>query len=116
MLEYYSIHGSFSFTRQTLYSTGSDPISMSAGHFNNDNQLDIVVTSYFENSLDIIFGYENGSFTKTTTYITDSPSYSVTVNDINNDVRPDAVTIKFDDASLIVFIGSSDGSFEKQML
>ncbi|CAF2110260.1 unnamed protein product [Rotaria magnacalcarata] len=108
MLEYYSIHNPFNFTRQTLYSTGPDPISMSAGHFNNDDQLDIVVAGYFDNSLGIIFGYENGSFTKTTTYITDIPSYSVVVNDISNYARPDTVTINYDDASLIVFIGSSE--------
>jgi hypothetical protein len=83
------------FANRTTYFTGLDshPISVVIGDFNNDNRLDIVVANHGSNSIDILFGYGNGSFQNAINYTLgySSRPYSVAVGDFNQDNRTDIV-------------------------
>lgn len=69
--------GNGSFEYQQLYSTalGSNPSSISAGDFNQDQHLDIVVSNNGTGNIEIFFGYGNGTFQQQQTYPIGSKSY-----------------------------------------
>ncbi|CAF0890611.1 unnamed protein product [Adineta steineri] len=104
-------YGNGTFFKGNSYSTGSgsDPTSITVGDFNNDNQLDIVVTNCLTNNVVIFIGKGDGNFPNQRTYSTGDNScpYAVAVGYINNDNILDIV-VADDSMNMIgVFLGSS---------
>ncbi|CAF5105531.1 unnamed protein product [Rotaria sp. Silwood1] len=65
----------------------SRKLPIALGDFNNDNQLDIIVTQRDDKKIHIFLGYAHGAFAvKPTTSVTSSSlPYSIAVGDFNND-------------------------------
>jgi len=65
------------------------------GHFNDDNQLDIIVANQYSGNMGVFFGYSDGTFSSMImiSLMQNSNPTSVTVGDFNKDNRLDfAVT------------------------
>jgi hypothetical protein len=113
-------YGNGTFVSQATYSTGSGsgPLSIAVGDFNNDSRLDIVVTNFWVDNIGVFLGYGNGTFSNQTTYSTkkgSGPTYAV-VGDLNNDGRLDIMVTLFSGFGIIVFLGNGNGTFSRQLI
>ena len=108
-------YGDGTFAEPLLYSTGSGsrPVSIAIGDFNNDHCLDITTANYGGNSIGVFLGYGNASFRDVITLSSGmlSGPYSVTVSDINSDTYFDIVVAYGNTNNVGVFLGCGDGSF-----
>ena len=106
-------NGSFSNQRTYTTTRNSKPSSIAVGDFNNDKQLDIVVTNYGTGNIGIFFGYDNGSFLPQIIYALHSHSYPqyITVGDMNNDNQLDLIIIDSINGQIHIIPGYGNGSF-----
>ena len=92
-------HGNGSFSRFISYSMGEDaqPVSITVGYFNRDNQLDIAIANFGTNNVCVLFGCGNGSFVNQTWYPLgyDSRPNWIVSKDLNNDDRDDLVVVTY---------------------
>jgi hypothetical protein len=95
-----------------IYSTGLHPKSVTAGDFNRDTKLDIVVTNAGDGSISVLFGNGDGIFQNQTTYSTGHNPESMTVGDFNNDTILDIAVANTDDNTISVLLGNGDGTFQ----
>ena len=92
-------YGNGTFAIEAIYSTqtGSSPLSIAVGDFNNDSRLDIAVANSGSHSIDVFYGYGNGTFTRGTSYSMGyaSQPYTLVAVDFNNDTRMDIVVADY---------------------
>ncbi|CAF0789784.1 unnamed protein product [Adineta ricciae] len=97
------------FAEQVTYSTGfdSESSSLAVNHFNNDNNLDIIVTNRGTNTLLIFLGHTNGTFANPMSFYTgmNTHPYAIAVNDLNNDKYMDFVVTYSGTNQIGVFLG-----------
>ena len=90
-------YGNGSFSEQISCSTGhiNWPTGLDVGHFNNDDNLDIVAAYAGFSGIGVFLGYGNGSFHSPIFYSSspdeNSSPHSVVVADFNNDTKLDIV-------------------------
>ncbi|CAF3868932.1 unnamed protein product [Rotaria sp. Silwood1] len=99
------------------FSTDFDslPQAIAVGDFNNDNQLDIVVTNAGTNNIGVFLGKNDGTFSNQTTYSTGDYPVSVAVADFNNDTRLDIVVSNNNGNNVGVLLGNGNGTFKRQI-
>jgi hypothetical protein len=89
-------YGNGSFGNLKIYTTGtaSNPTHVGVGDFNNDNQLDLIVSDETSNNVGIFFGYSDGTFASMLIIPMGqgSSTYRAAVGDFNNDNRLDFIT------------------------
>ena len=56
------------FTSWTILNVGRSLYSVAVADFNNDNNLDIIVTNPLDHNVGVFLGYGNGTFTSQTIY------------------------------------------------
>ncbi|CAF1304469.1 unnamed protein product [Adineta steineri] len=91
-----------------------DVSSILVDHFDNDNTLDLVVTSYTLKTADILLGYGNGRFRKTATFNTSARYYSLkttAVADFDGDTYLDIAVTNALDNTVSVLFGEGNGYF-----
>jgi hypothetical protein len=110
-------YGNIFFASQKTFPTGlnSSPYSITAGDFNNDTFLDIVVANYNSSNVGIFLGYGNGTFSNQTTYLTGSEPKFVAVSDFDNDTILDIVVANYGSNNLGIFRGHGDGTFAEMI-
>lgn len=111
--------GDGTFLQGRFFSTGinSRPFSMAVGDFNNDSQLDIVVTNYASNNIVVFLGDVNEPFGTLTIISTGSGSqpHSLAIGDCNNDGQMDVTVANYGTNNVGVFLGISNRRFEIMM-
>ncbi|CAF1550801.1 unnamed protein product [Adineta ricciae] len=69
-----------------IYEIFSNAFSIGIGDFNNDKNLDIIISNWNNNQFDLFFGYGNGSFGSHKIYSTIGLIYFIAVDNTNNDI------------------------------
>ena len=103
-----------SFGNPATFSTGSGshPSSITVGHFNEDNFLDIAVAHTGTNKIGVFLTNKNRSFTKQTMYSLNTTStYAIGVGDLNQDNRVDLIVTNKGVNNIGVLLGSTNGTF-----
>ncbi|CAF3577720.1 unnamed protein product [Adineta steineri] len=104
-------YGNGTFVQGNTYSTGSgsQPLSITVGDLNNDNQLDIVVANCLTDNVVVFFGEGGGNFPNQRTYSTGNNSCPtwIILRDINNDNILDIVVADNGTNMIGIFLGSS---------
>jgi uncharacterized membrane protein len=108
-------NGNGTFSSPTFYSTGSgsEPLRLATGDFNNDNQLDIAIADSGSNSFSVLLGFVNGTFFSPLKYFIANGSQpnSITVGDFNNDSRLDIIVANSGIDNVGVFLGCVSEGF-----
>lgn len=97
------------FENEISYSTGSSPQPYSAnvGHFNRNNQIDIVVANTGEDQLEILLDFQSDTYANKTIYSLDINSHpqSVITCDVNQDGHLDLVNVNTDLGTISIIKG-----------
>ena len=97
------------------FSTGSGslPVFLDVGDFNNDNALDIAVVNSGTNSIVILFGIGDGNFHLGRAHSTGigSEPGALAIGDFNNDTRLDIVVTNFYVNNIVIFLGGDNEPF-----
>ncbi len=111
-------YGDGTFAPQKIYLTGSNawPCSIAAADFNNDSQLDLVVTNCYSDNVGVFLGHGDGTFGSQKLYSTGNGSVPafVAVGDFNSDNRLDIVVANYGTDNLSIFLGYGNGTFSMQ--
>ena len=111
-------NGSFEHARTYPTGYGSKPYAIAPADFDDDKQLELVVTFYGSASIAILTEYNAAEFANQTKYLTDAAAQpvSVDIGDLNNDNRPDIVVANSGTGNLSILLGSGNGTFDKEMI
>ncbi|CAF2712982.1 unnamed protein product [Rotaria sp. Silwood2] len=110
--------GNGTFSSDEIYSTGfgSNPVSIVAGDFNHDNQLDFATVNNGTNNVAVFLRYAIKMFANQTTYSTgyNSQPRWVALGDFNNDSLLDIAVANTKSFSVSIFLGYGNGTFTAQ--
>jgi hypothetical protein len=114
-------NGDGTFGTQVTYTTGSDPISIATGQFNNgatatntDNFLDLAVANKTANSVSILLGNGDGTFQPKRDIATGHAPVSVISANFHDIASPSGVDLAVanqSDNTISIFQGNGDGTF-----
>jgi hypothetical protein len=108
-------YGNGTFATVITYSTGpgSIPLFVGVRDFNNDNQLDMVVSNYGTNTVAVLLGSANGTFDIFAEYSLgpNANPFSLGIADFNNDNISDIAVPITNSNSIGVFLGLGNGTF-----
>ena len=100
-----------------LFELGAEADSLSAGDFNHDAKLDIVVANFGESGvgpagISVFLGNGDGTFSlKTACRCRPMPILGRLVADLNGDGNLDIVSSNNNETYLSVYLGNGDGTF-----
>lgn len=96
-----------------LYDFGanSTPSPSEGADFNGDGEIDIVVTTAWDNEVRVMMGDGEGNFSSLETYYTSNGVRGVVVGDFNGDGWDDMLTTNRLDGDVSIFINDGDGTF-----
>ncbi|CAF4008605.1 unnamed protein product, partial [Rotaria sordida] len=111
-------NGDFKLERTYYIGTDTNPCGLAVADFNNDKQLEIVVTLWGNGYVAILSEYYAVDFEKGIMYQMDyAPQpYSVAIGDFNKDNQSDIVLANSGSDTINVRIGLGNGTFEKQII
>jgi hypothetical protein len=97
----------------TVYDTGDDstPSPSEGADFNNDGEIDLVVTTAWDSEVRVLMGDGQGNFTSMDTYYTSNGVRGVVVGDFNGDGWDDMLTTNRLAGNITIFLNDGDGSF-----
>ena len=111
--------GNGSFAPQKTFSTGflSNPTSIAFSDFNNDNQLDVVVSNYGTDTIGVFLLHYEMDFTYESSYLTGSGPhpYSIGIGDFNKDNQSDIVVANPGNDNIQLLLGYNKGTFMNEI-
>jgi hypothetical protein len=109
-------NGDGTFQTQVNYTTSGNPISVAAGDFNGDGNLDLVVANIGNSTLGVLLGTGAGTFGAQVTYSEGSAAVIfVAIGDFNGDGKLDLVGINQGGGTAITLLGNGDGTFQTEV-
>lgn len=108
-------NGDGTFQAAEPYSGLEEPLGITTGDFNGDQELDLAVTDYIFNTVVILQGNGDGTFTNTGQWFAGINPGSVAVSDFNGDGKADLAVSDFGDNAVVVLPGQGDGRFPSLM-
>ncbi|MFZ0980125.1 MAG: FG-GAP-like repeat-containing protein [Candidatus Acidiferrales bacterium] len=119
-------NGDGTFTTQVTYPTGTDPVAIATGQFNNgstavnpDNFLDLAVANEGANTVSILLGNGDGTFQPKTDIATGNAPVSVISANFHDVTAPGGVDLAVanqGDNTISIFQGNGDGTFKAPTL
>ncbi len=96
-----------------VYDTGDDstPSPSEGADFNNDGEIDLVVTTAWDSEVRVLMGNGQGDFTSMDTYYTSNGVRGVVVGDFNGDGWDDMLTTNRLAGNITIFLNDGDGTF-----
>ncbi|CAF1199869.1 unnamed protein product [Adineta ricciae] len=90
---------------------------IAVGDFNNDGQLDLIVTDHYTGHMCVLFGNGTGYFGESVSFLTDfyNSKVPIVVNDFNNDSQLDVVVANAGGSTIKVFLGNDNGTLKEEM-
>ena len=90
---------------------------IAVGDFNNDRQLDLVITDHYTGYMCVLFGNGTGYFGESTSFLTNcyNSPVPIVVNDFNNDSQLDVVVANSGGSTMKVFLGNDNGTLREEM-
>ncbi len=97
----------------TVYDTGDDstPSPSEGADFNNDGEIDLVVTTAWDSEVRVLTGNGQGNFTSMDTYYTSNGVRGVVVGDFNGDGWDDMLTTNRLAGNISIFMNDGAGTF-----
>jgi hypothetical protein len=94
------------------------PLAVASGHLSGDGNLDLAVTSTYENSgrVQILLGNGDGSFRIGTSYTITPDSVSIIATSLRKKTVTDLAVAEFDGTGVAVLLGNGDGTFKQPVL
>ncbi|CAF1424753.1 unnamed protein product, partial [Rotaria sordida] len=111
-------NGDFELVRTYFVGTGSHPYGFAIADFNNDKQLEIVVTLWGNGYVAILTEYYAADFAKQIMYFMGyaPQSYSLAAGDFNRDNRSDIVIANSGINTIEIRIGLGNSTFDTQIM
>jgi Bacterial type II and III secretion system protein/FG-GAP-like repeat len=119
-------NGDGTFATQVLYDTGTDPVSIATGEFDNgaaatnsNDFIDLAVADKSANTVSILLGNGDGTFGAKTDIATgNSPVSVISANfhDLTSSTGVDLAVANQGDNSISIFQGNGDGTFKTPTL
>ncbi len=97
----------------TVYDTGDDstPSPSEGADFNNDGEIDLVVTTAWDSEVRVLTGDGLGNFSNMDTYFTSNGVRGVVVGDFDGDGWDDMLTTNRLAGNISIFMNDGDGTF-----
>ena len=108
--------GNFALARTYSTGSGSNPYAIAIADFNNNKQLQIIVSLWGTGHIAVLTEYLAAEFIHEVVRLTGSTSQpvSVAVGDFNHDNRSDVVVANSGTGTLGVLLGMGNGTFDKE--
>jgi hypothetical protein len=104
--------GNFNTDPDSTYSVFTNPFGLATGDFDEDGNIDLVVSCLSDSIITVFWGNGAGKYPTRVEFNTHQQQvYNVAVGDINNDQNQDIVALTRWDFLLVVFEGAGDGTF-----
>src|SRR5207249_3382514 len=94
------------------FPAGTAPVSVAAGDFNGDGQLDLAVADNGAKAVSVLLGNGDGTFQAARAFPVGDYPRSVVVGDFNGDGKLDLVLTNPNVDTLSVLLGNGDGTFQ----
>jgi hypothetical protein len=105
-----SVAGTLSFQPLTTYPDGTNDFAVVVADLNGDENRDLAVLNFRDNTISILLGNGNGTFQPATMMAGDTNSFSIATADFNDDRRADLVITG--SSGVTVLLGNGDGTFQ----
>ena len=107
-----SVFAQVSFSPQTNFPTGNEPLSVAAGDLNGDGKPDLVVVNQSSNTVSVFLnttppGATTPSFSAKTDFATGANPYAVAIGDLNGDGKSDIVVANHNSNTVSVFLNTT---------
>jgi YVTN family beta-propeller protein len=99
---------------KTDYGTGSLPIAVATGDFNQDGKLDLAVANLNDDTVSVLLGNGDGTFQSQSVYATGSGPAWIATGDFNGDGKLDLAVANVSDSTVSILLGNGDGTFQPQ--
>ncbi|BAQ60477.1 alkaline phosphatase [Geminocystis sp. NIES-3708] len=95
----------------TTVTTGTNPVFVVTGDFNEDSNKDMAVANYGNNTVSVFLGNGAGGFSSPTSLTTGSKPSAMAVEDFNGDGKSDLAVTNYSANTVSIFQGAGDGTF-----
>jgi YD repeat-containing protein len=107
-------NGNGAFQHHVDYAVGAVPVSVAAGDFNGDGNLDLATANDNDNNVGVLLGVGDGSFQPHTDYAIGNDLSGITTADFNKDGFLDLATADCNDNTASILLGNGNGTFQNR--